>query len=80
MYVNAISSSSDPSKNRGTINWSGTASVTSRDYTQQSVPTAEAAQPKPMWLGRYFSRTGDYDDEYGNIWVPGNSSYERGVR
>ena len=74
VYVYAKSSSSDPSLNRGTINWSGTASVTSRDYTQQSVPTSAAAQPKAMWLGRYFSRTGDYDDEYGNIWVPGNST------
>ena len=74
VYVYAKSSSSDPSLDRGTIDWSGTASVTSRDYTQQSVPTSDAAQPKPMWLGRYFSRDGDYDDEYGNVWVPGNSS------
>jgi hypothetical protein len=74
VYVYAKSSSSDSSLNRGTIDWSGTASVTSRDYTQQAVPTSEVAQPKPMWLGRKFTRTGDYDDEYGNIWVPGNSS------
>ena len=70
----AFSSSSNPSLNHGDVNWSGTASVTSRDYTQQAIPTADAAQPKPLWLGRYWSRTGTYNDEYGNIWVPGNSS------
>ncbi len=26
-----------------------------------------------MWLGQYWSRTGTYNDEYGKIWVPGNS-------
>ena len=75
VYVAAFSSSSAPSTNHGDVNWSGTASVTSRDYTQQTDSTADVAQPKPMWLGRYWSRTGDYDDEYGNIWVPGNSSW-----
>jgi hypothetical protein len=74
VYVHAKSSSSDASLDRGTISWSGTASVTSRDYTQQTVPASDVAQPKPMWLGRKFTRTGDYDDEYGNIWVPGNSN------
>jgi Tfp pilus assembly protein PilX len=74
VWVAAFSSSSNPSLNHGDVNWSGTASVTSRDYTQQAVPSAPAAQPKPLWLGRYWSRTGTYNDEYGNIWVPGNSS------
>ncbi len=74
VYVNAISSTSDPTKNRGTIQWSGTASVTSRDYTLQADPNSEAAQPKPMWLGRKFTRSGTYADEYGNVWVPGNST------
>jgi hypothetical protein len=75
VYVAAYSSSSNPSANHGDVNWSGTASITSRDYTQQSVPTSDVAQPKPMWLGRYWSRSGTYSDEYGNIWVPGNSSW-----
>lgn len=57
----------------GNVNWSGMASVTSRDYTLQAFPDSPAAQPKPMWLGRYWSRTGTYADEYGPIWVPGNS-------
>jgi len=74
VYVDAVSSTSTPSRNRGTINWSGMASVTSRDYTRQADPASEEAQPQPMWLGRYFSRTGIYNDEYGNVWVPGNSS------
>ena len=51
VYVNAISSSPTPSKNRSTIDWSGTASVTSRDYTQQSVPTDKGAQPSPCGWG-----------------------------
>jgi hypothetical protein len=58
----------------GTISWSGTASVTSRDYLQQADPDSEAAQPQPMWMGRKWTRTGDFDDEYGPTWVPGNSS------
>ena len=62
VYVKAV-----PSAGTGDVNWSGTASVTSRDYLN---PTAE---PQPMWLGRYWSRTGTYNDEYGPIWVPGNS-------
>jgi hypothetical protein len=74
VWVAAFSSSSNPSLNHGDVNWSGLASVTTRDYTQQSVPTADVALPKPLWLGRYWSRTGTYNDEYGNIWVPGNSS------
>ena len=74
VYVNAISSTSNESKNRGTIDWSGTASVTSRDYTRQADPASPEAQPQPMWLGRYFSRKGTYNDEYGKVWVPGNSS------
>ena len=75
LYVAAYSSSSNPSANHGDVNWSGTASVTSRDYTQQADPSADVAQPKPMWLGRYFSRSGTYNDEYGKCWVPGNSSW-----
>jgi hypothetical protein len=74
VFVPAFSSSSNPSLNHGDVDWSGKASVTSRDYTQQTDPNAVAAQPKPMWLGRYWERTGTYADEYGNIWVPGNSS------
>ncbi len=73
VYVYAKSSTSDESLNRGTINWGGTASVTSRDHTLQADPASQAAQPKPMWLGRLFTRTGTYDDEYGMVWVPGNS-------
>ena len=71
--VYARSNTSDASQDRGTILWEGTASVTSRDYTLQADPASEAAQPQPMWLGRYFERRGTYADEYGNIWVPGNS-------
>ncbi len=52
----------------GSVVWSGTASVTSRNYLD---PTAD---PLPMWMGQYWSRTGTYQDEYGNVWVPGNSS------
>ena len=63
-----------PTADTGIINWSGTASVTSRDYLQQSDPDSEAAQPQPMWMGMKWTRTGDYDDEYGPTWVPGNSS------
>jgi hypothetical protein len=63
-----------PTADTGIISWSGTASVTSRDYLQQSDPDSEAAQPKPMWMGMKWTRTGDYDDEYGPTWVPGNSS------
>ncbi len=75
VYVAAYSSSSNPSANHGDVNWSGTASVTSRNYVAYDAdPSSADAQPKPMWLGRYFSRTGTYNDEYGNIWVPGNST------
>ena len=58
----------------GNVNWSGYASVTSRDYTQQADPAADVAQPLPMWMGRYWKRSGTYSDEYGKVWVPGNSS------
>ena len=58
----------------GNVNWSGYASVTSRDYTQQADPAADIAQPLPMWMGRYWKRSGTYSDEYGKVWVPGNSS------
>ncbi len=68
VFVAAYSSSSQPSLNHGDVNWGGTASVTSRNYL------APAGAPQPLWLGRYWSRTGTYNDEYGNIWVPGNSS------
>jgi Tfp pilus assembly protein PilX len=68
IYVAAFSSSSNPSLNHGDVTWRGTASVTSRNYLN---PTAN---PLPMWLGRLWTRTGTYNDEYGNIWVPGNSS------
>ena len=74
VYVAAYSSSSSPSANHGDVTWSGTASVTSRDYTQQLSALPADRLPKPMWLGRYFSRDGTYNDEYGNIWVPGNST------
>lgn len=57
-----------PTSGTGDIKWSGTASVTSRDYQNP------AADPKPMWMGEYWSRTGTYNDEYGCVWVPGNSS------
>lgn len=62
VYVKAT-----PTSGVGSVRWSGYASVSSRDYTN---PTAE---PQPMWLGQYWSRTGTYNDEYGKIWVPGNS-------
>ena len=71
LYVEAQPSTSPTT---GDIDWSGTASVTSRDWTQQSIPTADVAQPKPMWMGRVLVAHRDYDDEYGNDWVPGNSS------
>ena len=75
VFVAAYSSSSNPSANHGDINWSGTASVTSRNYVAyNAAPASDAAMPQPMWLGRYFRRDGTYADEYGNIWVPGNSS------
>lgn len=51
----------------GTIEWSGTASVTSRDWQ------APDDDPKPMWMGRYWKRAGTFNDEYGPTWVPGNS-------
>jgi hypothetical protein len=51
----------------GTINWSGTASVTSRDWQ------APDDDPKPMWMGQYWSRSGTFQDEYGPTWAPGNS-------
>jgi hypothetical protein len=51
----------------GTISWSGDASVTSRDWQHPD------DDPKPMSMGRKWTRTGDYDDEYGPTWVPGNS-------
>ena len=75
VFVAAYSSSSNPSLNHGDVTWSGMASVTSRDYTQQTIPTADVAQPEPLWLGRYWARSGTYNDEYGNVWVPGNSSW-----
>jgi len=75
VFVAAFSSSSQPSLNHGDVTWSGMASVTSRDYTQQTIPTADVAQPKALWLGRYWARSGTYNDEYGNVWVPGNSSW-----
>jgi hypothetical protein len=68
-YVAAFSSSSQPSLNHGDVTWSGTASVTSRDYLDST------ADPKPLWLGRHWTRSGTYADEYGPIWVPGNSSW-----
>ena len=52
----------------GNVNWSGYASVTSRDYLNPS------ADPQPMWMGRYWKRSGTYNDEYGCVWIPGNSS------
>jgi hypothetical protein len=52
----------------GNVTWNGFASVTSRDYLN---PTAD---PLPMWMGRYWSRSGTFNDEYGPTWVPGNSS------
>ena len=55
------------SPSTGDINWSGTASVTSRDW---QLPDED---PQPMWMGEYWSRTGVYSDEYGPTWVPGNS-------
>ena len=55
------------SPSTGDINWSGTASVTSRDW---QLPDED---PRPMWMGEYWSRTGVYSDEYGPTWVPGNS-------
>jgi Tfp pilus assembly protein PilX len=55
------------STNGGNVTWNGFASVTSDDYT-----TAEV-DPQPMWMGRKWTRTGDFDDEYGPTWVPGNS-------
>jgi Tfp pilus assembly protein PilX len=73
VYVAAYSNSATGAA-YGDVDWSGNASVTSRDYTQQGAPSAPAAQPKPMWLGRSFTRTGKYRDEYGPIWVPGTSS------
>ena len=33
-----------------------------------------------MWMGRYWSRTGTYSDEYGPVWVPGNSTHEHRFR
>jgi hypothetical protein len=56
------------SPSTGSINWSGRASVTSRDWQ------APDDDPKPMWMGEYWKRDGIYDDEYGPTWVPGNSS------
>ena len=67
VFVAAFSSSSNPSANHGDVNWSGTASVTSKNWWAQAEP------PQPMWLGRYFRRDGTYNDVYGKIWVPGNS-------
>jgi hypothetical protein len=52
----------------GNVDWSGYVSVTSRNYLNTT------AAPQPMWLGRYWERSGTYADEYGPIWVPGNSS------
>ena len=55
VFVAAFSSSSNPSSNHGDVNWSGTASVTSRNYVAyNAAPASEAAKPQPMWLGRYF--------------------------
>ncbi len=71
VYVKATASDS---ANGGNVNWSGYASVTSRDYTLQTSPDAPEAQPLPMWMGRYWKRSGTYSDEYGKTWVPGNSS------
>jgi hypothetical protein len=55
----------DPST--GQVNWSGYASVTSQDWQHPD------EDPKPMWMGEYWSRSGVYDDDYGPTWVPGNS-------
>ncbi len=71
VYVKATPSDET---NGGNVNWSGYASVTSRDYTLQGNPDAPEAQPLPMWMGRYWKRSGTYRDEYGKTWVPGNSS------
>ena len=51
----------------GTINWTGYASVTSRDWRLPGEP------PRAMWMGQYWSRSGTFNDEYGNVWIPGNS-------
>ncbi len=75
VYVAAYSSSSNPSANHGDVNWGGKASVWSIDPVAYNAnPASDEAQPKPMWLGRYFKRDGTFSDKYGNIWVPGNSS------
>ena len=71
VYVKATPSDST---NGGNVNWSGYASVTSRDYTLQADVNASVAQPLPMWMGRYWRRRGTYSDEYGKVWVPGNST------
>ncbi len=68
VFVRAFSDSDNAAMNTGDVNWSGTASVTSKNYL---TPTAA---PLPMWMGRYWSRTGTYNDEYGSVWVPGNSN------
>lgn len=67
-WLGSVFVKATPTSGIGNVRWSGTASVTSRNYLD---PTAD---PLPMWLGQYWSRTGTYNDEYGPIWVPGNSS------
>ena len=67
-WLGSVFVRADAVNGTGTVQWSGNASVSSRDYLN---PTAD---PQPLWLGRYWSRTGTYSDEYGPIWVPGNST------
>jgi hypothetical protein len=67
-WLGSVFVKATPTSGIGNVTWSGAASVTSRNYLDPS------ADPLPMWLGQYWSRTGTYNDEYGPIWVPGNSS------
>lgn len=65
IYVRARPSASPQT---GFVNWNGYASVSSRDYQNPS------EDPRPMWMGMKWERSGTYNDEYGPTWVPGNSS------
>ena len=63
-----------PLTNPATSTGAALASVTSRNYTQQLSADPWPGCPSRCGWDDYWTRSGTYNDEYGNVWVPGNSS------
>ena len=61
-----------PTADTGIINWSGYG-VGDLQGLPAAVGSGLRARSRCGWAMKW-SRTGDYDDEYGPTWVPGNSS------